>query len=66
MILVTNNKIRTDKNIKRVQDKQRDTNKQKKRKEKNLKMKFDLQQIIIGNDFGIVTMIITKIPSYIN
>jgi hypothetical protein len=66
MILVTNNKIRTDKNIKRVQDKQRDTNKQKKRKEKNLKMKFDLQQIIIGNDFGIVTMIITKNPSYIN
>jgi len=66
MILVTNNKIRTDKNIKRVQDKQRDTNKQKKRKEKNLKMKFDLQQIIIRNDFGIVTMIITKIPSCIN
>jgi hypothetical protein len=66
MILVTNNKIQTDKNIKRVQDKQRDTNKQKNFYFIFLKMKFDLQQIIIGNDFGIVTMIITKIPSYIN
>jgi hypothetical protein len=29
-------------------------------------MKFDLRRIIILNDFEIVTVTITKIPSYIN
>jgi hypothetical protein len=35
-------------------------------KKNNLKIEFDLQRIIIGNDSEIVTMMITKIPSYIN
>lgn len=31
----------------------------------DFEMKFDLRQIIIQNDFGIVTVLIIKIPSYI-
>jgi hypothetical protein len=38
-------------------------NRQPKKKKKNdFELKFDLRRIIIRNDFGIVTMTITKIP----
>jgi hypothetical protein len=43
------NKIRIDKNIERVQDKQ-----PKKKTQKDYKMKFNLSRIIIQNDFEIV------------
>lgn len=35
---------------------------QKKKLRKNSEMKFDLQQIIIKNNFEIVTVMINKIP----
>ncbi len=56
-------KSQTEKNIERVQNKQQDTNRQKKNKSE---IEFDLQQIIIQNGFRIVIVTITKIPFYIN
>ncbi len=50
----TNNKIQIDENIERVQDKQQDTNREKKKNDS--KMEFDLWWIIIRNDFVIVIM----------
>jgi hypothetical protein len=57
------NKIQTKKNIEKVKDTQQNINR------KNLKfflMEFDLEKIIIRNDFEIVIVMITKISSYIN
>jgi hypothetical protein len=51
----TKNKIQTDKNIERVQNRQQNKNKPKK-----IKMKFDLRWIIIQNHSEIVIMTITK------
>ncbi len=46
-----------------MQDTQQNINRQKKNK---IYMEFDLQSIIIRNDFKIVIVMITKISSYIN
>jgi hypothetical protein len=57
------NKIQTKKNIEKVKDTQQNINR------KNLNfflMEFDLEKIIIRNDFEIVIVMITKISSYIN
>ncbi len=60
------NKIQTNQIFKTLKRCKTPNTIQTKNKNKNFKIKFDLQWIIIQNDFEIVMVMITKIPSYIN